>query len=162
VAAAGVRPPRGRAGRQHRFAQVGTDLQDLSGVRPRTVVQATGLQDTYFEGGSAAAVNGRLASRPDGVPVSAETARDLRLRLGLRLRLVAAGGLAAGAAIGWALAVMLVAVLSGVFDPPPAALAVLWGYLAAAGGLTALALAAAGTAAVLRMRRPAVTHLRDL
>ena len=45
---------------------------------------------------------------------------------------VVVGGRApvAGALIGWALSQMLVRVLSGVFDPPPDALTVPWGYLA--------------------------------
>ncbi|MCU1456098.1 MAG: hypothetical protein JWL73_190, partial [Actinomycetia bacterium] len=43
---------------------------------------------------------------------------------------VTLGGLAAGALGGWALAQMLVKVLTGVFDPPPAALSVPWAYLA--------------------------------
>jgi putative ABC transport system permease protein len=38
--------------------------------------------------------------------------------------IVTVGGAISGAAIGWALAMMLVAVLNGVFDPPPAELAV--------------------------------------
>src|SRR5581483_9705914 len=65
---------------QHRFAYVGADLQDLYGVRPATVAAATKLQDAYFDGGSAAQLMGRLASRPDSVLVSAETVKDFQLR----------------------------------------------------------------------------------
>jgi putative ABC transport system permease protein len=74
---------------QHRFAYVGADLQDLYGVRPATVVDATRLQDAYFAGGSARQLIGRLASQPDGVLVSAETVRDFQLVPGdsLTLRL---------------------------------------------------------------------------
>jgi putative ABC transport system permease protein len=73
----------------HRFAYVGSDLQDLFGVRPATVGSATALQDAYFVGGSARALLARLAGRPDGVLVSAETARDFQLQPGdpVRLRL---------------------------------------------------------------------------
>jgi putative ABC transport system permease protein len=75
---------------QHRFAYVGADLQDLYGVRPSTIVAAGGLQDAYFTGGGAAELVGRLAARPDGILVSAETARDYQLQAGdhvtLRLR----------------------------------------------------------------------------
>ena len=44
---------------------------------------------------------------------------------------VTAGGLALGAVIAAAISDMLVKVLTGVFDPPPDALSVPWGYLAA-------------------------------
>jgi putative ABC transport system permease protein len=74
---------------QHRFAYVGADLQDLYGVRPNTIGHATGLQDAYFQGGTATQVLARLARRPDSVLVSAETVKDFQLRPGdlLNLRL---------------------------------------------------------------------------
>lgn len=301
---------------QHRFAYVGSDLQDLYGVRPDTIASATSLQDAYFSGGSTQQLMRRLAQRPDNLLVSAETVHDFQLSPGdtvnlrvqdaktkvlrtvafhyagivkefptapkdsffvanasyvakatgsnavgaflvdtggsnqkavaaqLRGRLgtsatvtdltqtrgavgtsltsvdlagltrielafavllaagagglvlalglaerrrtfaittvlgatrrhlrgmvlteaivLAAGGLAGGALIGWALSEMLVKVLTGVFDPPPAALAVPGGYLI----LTAVAAVAAVLAAALngvrRARRPAVEELRDL
>jgi putative ABC transport system permease protein len=75
---------------QHRFAYVGADLQDLYGVQPSTVVDATKLQDAYFSGGSARTLMADLAARPDGVLVSAETVHDFQLepndRLMLRLQ----------------------------------------------------------------------------
>ena len=67
---------------QHRFAYVGADLQDLYGVRPATIAAATRLQDAYFAGGTAPALIGRLAARPDAVLVSAETVRDFQLQPG--------------------------------------------------------------------------------
>jgi putative ABC transport system permease protein len=74
---------------QHRFAYVGADLQDLYGVRPSTVTDATRLQDAYFHGGSARQLMSLLAKRPDNILVSAETVRDFQLNPGdlLRLRL---------------------------------------------------------------------------
>ena len=74
---------------QHRFAYVGNDLQDLYGIDPSTIVDATRLQDAYFQGGSARQLMARLAARPDAALVSAETARDFQLALGdtIRLRL---------------------------------------------------------------------------
>jgi putative ABC transport system permease protein len=74
---------------QHRFAYIGSDLQDLYGVRPATVVGATRLQDAYFTGGSARQLMSVLARQPDGILVSAETARDFQLNPGdlVRLRL---------------------------------------------------------------------------
>jgi putative ABC transport system permease protein len=74
---------------QHRYAYVGSDLQDLYGVRPQTVIGATALQDAYFTGGTARQLIGSLAARPDAILVSAETVHDFQLNLGdlLRLRL---------------------------------------------------------------------------
>ena len=47
---------------QHRFAYVGTDLQDLYGVRPATMAARHRLQDAYFQGGTARALMDRLAA----------------------------------------------------------------------------------------------------
>lgn len=74
---------------QHRFAYIGPDLQDLYGVRPATITSATALQDTYFQGGTAAALMDQLAAHPDSILVSAETVKDYQLHPGdlLNLRL---------------------------------------------------------------------------
>lgn len=74
---------------QHRFAYVGNDLQDLYGIDPRTIDQATPMSDTFFANGDAEAALDLLASRPDAVLVSDETVIDFRLQPGdlLRLRL---------------------------------------------------------------------------
>ncbi|GAA2465641.1 ABC transporter permease [Streptomyces mauvecolor] len=73
-----------------------------------------------------------------------------------------AGGLTGGAVIGWALSQMLVTVLTGVFDPPPAALTVPWPYLALTVAAAALAITAAALNAARRSTRPAVEELRAL
>lgn len=295
---------------QHRFAYVGSDLQDLYGVRPSTILPATRLQDAYFVGGTAADLIGRLARQPDAILVSQETVHDFQLRPGdlLRLRtesgkvipfhyagvvtefptaprdsflvanasyiaaqtgdtaavvlvatdgtaphvvadrlrarlgpavkitdldtsrravgssltavdlgglttielaygltlavaatglllilgfterrrtfalanllgarprqlgafvwtevaLVGAGAALFGGVIGWTLSHMLVAVLSGVFDPPPSRLAVPWGYLGAVASLGLAAVLVAGAVAVRAARRPPLAILRDL
>src|SRR6202008_984274 len=74
---------------QHRFAYVGADLQDMFGVRPRTIGAAGKLQDAWFQGGSAGQLMATLARRPDSVLVAAETVKDFQLQPGdtLRLRL---------------------------------------------------------------------------
>ena len=69
----------------HRYAYVGTDLQDLYGVRPDTIVGATRLQDAYFVGGTAHDLMAGLAGSPDGVLVSAETVKDFQLQPGDQL-----------------------------------------------------------------------------
>ncbi len=301
---------------QHRFAYVGADLQDLYGVRTSTVVDATKLQDAYFQGGTARSLVDRLAKQPDSILVSAETVKDFQLRPGdtLKLRLqdgrtkqltnvpfryvgvakefptaprdsfmlanadyiarrtgsdavgaflvdtggaapgavaakirtqvgttasvtdiastrkvvgssltavdlsgltrvelgfavaltaaatglvlalgfaerrrtfaiatavgaksrqlggfvwsealfVSLGGLLAGAAGGWALSEMLVKVLTGVFDPPPAALSVPWSYFALLGVVSTAAIAMASAVTIRRAQRAPVNVLREL
>jgi putative ABC transport system permease protein len=301
---------------QHRFAYVGADLQDLYGVRPRTIGAAGELQDAWFAGGSAGRLMDTLARRPDSVLVAAETVKDFQLQPGdtLRLRLqngrtkryatvpfryagvanefptaptdsflvanadyvarmtgsdavgdflvqtdgtppsavaarvrravgtsaqvsdiqtsrrvvgsnltavelsglttvelafalvlaaaasglmlglglqerrrtfaiaaalgargrqlggfvwsesalVTGGGLILGGAIALVIALVLVKVLTGVFDPPPDALAVPWGYLLAVAGLVVGTVAIAGGVALRTLRRPAIEELRDL
>ncbi len=72
---------------QHRFAYVGADLQDLYGIRPTTITQATSLQDAYFQGASASTLLARLSARPDAILVSAETVNDFQLVQGDQLKL---------------------------------------------------------------------------
>jgi putative ABC transport system permease protein len=67
-----------------------------------------------------------------------------------------------GVAVAAALSLMLVKVLTGVFDPPPEHLSVPWGYLVVVGALVMVAVAGAGTIALRALRRPAIEELRDL
>jgi putative ABC transport system permease protein len=75
---------------------------------------------------------------------------------------ITGGGLVLGAVSGWALAQMLVTVLTGVFDPAPDVLAIPWGYLGTVTASAIAAVAVAATLAVRASRRPAVALLRDL
>jgi putative ABC transport system permease protein len=75
---------------------------------------------------------------------------------------VTLGGLLTGAVAGWALAVMLVKVLAGVFDPPPPTLAVPWSYLGSFVGVALVAVAVAAYGAIIAIRRPAIALVRDL
>jgi putative ABC transport system permease protein len=68
--------------------------------------------------------------------------------------------LALGAAGGAGLARVLVAILSGVFDPPPDRLALPWAYLGVVVLVVLGAAAATVTALVVATRRPALTLLR--
>jgi len=74
---------------QHRFAYVGTDLQDLYGIDPATIGKATAMSDAYFAGGNARATLARLKATPDGILVSDETVTDFQLKPGdgINLRL---------------------------------------------------------------------------
>ncbi|MET8207032.1 hypothetical protein ABZT51_13465 [Streptomyces sp. NPDC005373] len=57
---------------------------------------------------------------------------------------------------------MLVKVLTGVFDPPPASLAIPGSYLALTAVAALLAVLAAALNGNRRPKRPAVEELRDL
>jgi putative ABC transport system permease protein len=77
----------------HRYAFVGNDLQDLYGIHPRTIADATPMSNAFFGGGNAAATLAELARTPDGVLVSEETVQTYQLHPGdtLVLRLPHAG-----------------------------------------------------------------------
>lgn len=75
---------------QHRFAYVGSDLQDIYGIDPRTIARATSLSDAYFADSSAVQTLSKLADTPNGVLVSEETVKDFQLTPGdtINLRLI--------------------------------------------------------------------------
>jgi putative ABC transport system permease protein len=74
---------------QHRFAYVGTDLQDLYGISPTTIGKATAMSNAYFASNDAKGTLEQLKATPNGVLVSDETVTDFQLRPGdtLNLRL---------------------------------------------------------------------------
>ena len=73
----------------HRFAYVGKDLQDIYGIDPARIGNATDIVDAYFGDRDAHATLARLAAIPDGVLVSQETVNDFQLTPGdlINLRL---------------------------------------------------------------------------
>jgi putative ABC transport system permease protein len=73
----------------HRFAYVGNDLQDLYGIDPAAIGQATTMSNAFFAGGNALHVLQMLATTPNGMLVSEETVHDFQLHPGdtVRLRL---------------------------------------------------------------------------
>jgi putative ABC transport system permease protein len=75
---------------------------------------------------------------------------------------VTVGGLLLGTLIAAGITDMLVKVLTGVFDPPPDALAIPWAYLGLVLALTVGAVAAAGVLTLRALRQPAIEELRDL
>lgn len=79
---------------QHRFAYVGKDLQDLFGVDPARITNATDIVDGYFSKIGAREALTRLSRQPDGILVSQETVNDFQLAIGdlLNLRMRAADG----------------------------------------------------------------------
>jgi putative ABC transport system permease protein len=72
---------------QHRFAYVGTDLQDIYGIDPGRITRATHLANAYFGNRDAQATLAALVARPDGVLVSDETMKDYQLSVGDHLNL---------------------------------------------------------------------------
>ncbi len=72
---------------QHRFAYVGSDLQDLYGIDPMHIGEATTMANAYFAGGNARATLAALAQRPDGLLVSNETRQDYQLQPGDQVNL---------------------------------------------------------------------------
>jgi putative ABC transport system permease protein len=75
---------------------------------------------------------------------------------------VTVGGFLFGAAMAAGLSVMLVKILTGVFDPPPDVLTVPWGYLVAVAGVAGVAVVVAGGLALRALRRPRPEELRSL
>jgi putative ABC transport system permease protein len=71
----------------HRFAYVGNDLQDLYGIDPATLSQATPLRDSFVPGGTIRDDLKALTTKPDGVLLSAETLHDYQLHAGDSIRL---------------------------------------------------------------------------
>jgi putative ABC transport system permease protein len=72
---------------QHRFAYVGNDLQDLYGIDPAHIGEATSLSNAFFAGGDAQATLATLAAHPDGVLVSQETVTNYQLNVGDQINL---------------------------------------------------------------------------
>lgn len=67
---------------QHRFAYVGTDMQDLYGIDPGHISEATNISNAFFGNRNAAATLDALRKQKDGVLVSEETIRDFQLKMG--------------------------------------------------------------------------------
>ena len=72
------------------------------------------------------------------------------------------GGAIAGVALGAALALMLVKVLTGVFDPPPESLAIPWAYLGVVAAVALVANAATVYGVLAAARASPVTALREM
>jgi putative ABC transport system permease protein len=70
------------------------------------------------------------------------------------------GGLVLGATMAAGLSVLLVKILTGVFDPPPSSLAVPWGYLLVVAAVAVVAVAVADSVTLRALRRPAPDELR--
>jgi len=76
----------------HRYAYVGADLQDLYGIDPRSIGEATTMANAYFNNRDAKTTLRSLAATRNGVLVSEETVQDFQLQAGdtVNLRLQSA------------------------------------------------------------------------
>ena len=72
------------------------------------------------------------------------------------------GGAAIGALGGWLETLIIVRILTGVFDPPPEGLFAPWAYLALVAASIAVSVAIAAVLAVRAARSPALEVIRDL
>src|SRR5258708_37039382 len=72
---------------EHRFAYVGNDLQDLYGIDPADIGEATTMSNAFFAGGDAQATLAALEAHPDGVLVSQETVTNYQLNVGDQINL---------------------------------------------------------------------------
>ncbi|MER3438160.1 MAG: ABC transporter permease [Chloroflexota bacterium] len=90
------------------------------------------------------------------------TPRQLSIFVWGETGLMLVGGLLAGGMLGWAIAHVLVTLLTQIFDPPPSDLAVPLIYLVFVSGATAVAVAIAGQIIVLLSRRGFLETLRRL
>ncbi|MGI8577205.1 MAG: FtsX-like permease family protein [Nocardioidaceae bacterium] len=90
------------------------------------------------------------------------TARQLRGFTIGESAFVMLGGMFAGGLAGWGLSEMLVKVLTGVFDPPPAHLAFPWAYLVLVAACSVVAIAAAAVFTSYQARQRVYEQLREL
>ena len=75
---------------------------------------------------------------------------------------VTPGGLLLGGVTATALSIILIDVLTGVFDPPPDFLSVPWVYLIGVGLAVVASVLADGLVTLRALHRPAIEELRDL
>jgi putative ABC transport system permease protein len=157
----------------------GTQVQDISSARAQ-VASASGLAATDLTGlsrlelgfglllavaCSGLALLGGIVERRRGLVLLAALGASSRQRgrfLVTEARAMVAAGVLGGTAIGAVIAYLLVKVLNGIFDPPPAAATVPWTYLgvllALVVGITVLVVTGVGRL----VARAGPSALRDL
>lgn len=70
-----------------RVVYVGSEAQDLLAIDPTTLPKVATLSDGFFQGTTSAGAMSALASQPDAILVSAETAKDYSIVPGDRIRI---------------------------------------------------------------------------
>ncbi|MDQ1627539.1 MAG: putative transport system permease protein [Actinomycetota bacterium] len=162
-----------------RLAGTGVQVQDVDSARAQ-VTTASGLAATDLAGlsrlelgfgvvlalaCSALALLGGILERRRALVLLAALGASSRQRgrfLSSEARAVVAAGMLGGAVIGAAIAYLLIKVLTGIFDPPPAAATVPWAYLGSLGALvlTVTVLVVGATGRLVARAGP--SELRDL
>jgi putative ABC transport system permease protein len=147
----------------HTRATIGSSLTavDLTGLR--TIELGFGVVLAAAAGALVLALG--LVERRRTFAIAAALgarARDLRAFVTTEAAVLTVGGLLGGALIGWLLTRVLVTTLSGVFDPPPAALTVPWPYLATVAATLLAAITAVAALTIRTARRPPPRVLREL
>jgi putative ABC transport system permease protein len=159
--------------------RTGAQVQDIEAARAQ-VTSATGLAATDLTGlsrlelgfgvvlalgCSALALFGGILERRRALVLLAALGATSRQRgrfLSSEARALVTAGLLGGAVIGAAIAYLLIKVLTGIFDPPPATATIPWPYLATLGSLvlTVTVAVVAGTGRLVARAGPSA--LRDL
>jgi putative ABC transport system permease protein len=75
---------------------------------------------------------------------------------------ITAGGILLGALAGWSLALVIVKIMTGVFDPPPEHLSIPWVYVALVLSLIIVTVVVAGIFILRAVRKPSLEIIRDL
>ncbi len=162
-----------------KLAGTGATVQDISSAGS-TVTSASGLAGTDLSGlsrlelgfgialalaCSGLALLGGIVERRRALVLLAAlgaTARQRGRFLSSEARAMVVSGIVGGAVIGTTIAYLLVKVLTGIFDPPPASATIPWGYLSLLLALV-VAVAVVVVASVGRMvARAGPSELRDL
>ena len=164
---------------QQAITSAGARVQDISSARSQ-VTSASGLAATDLSGlarlelgfgvllalaCSGLALLGGIVERRRALVLLAAlgaTAHQRGRFLAIEARAMVVAGVAGGALIGTTIAYLLVKVLTGIFDPPPASATVPWGYLtflvALVAGVTVLVVSGVGRL----VARAGPHELRDL
>jgi putative ABC transport system permease protein len=147
----------------HTRATIGSSLTAVDLTNLRTIELVFGVVLAAAAGALVLALG--LAERRRTFAIAAALgarARELRAFVTTEAAVLTVGGLLGGVVIGWLVTHVLVKTLSGVFDPPPAALTVPWPYLAVVTATLIAAIAAVTTATIRVARTPPPRVLREL
>jgi putative ABC transport system permease protein len=160
-------------------ASTGARVEDISTARAG-VTSATGLAGTDLSGlsrlelgfgvvlalaCSGLALLGGIIERRRALVLLAALGATSRQRgrfLASEARAMVVAGMVGGALIGATIAYLLVKVLTGIFDPPPASAAVPWGYLTVLAGLVGAVTALVVSGVGRLVARAGPDELRDL
>ena len=144
-------------------ARIGSSLTSVDLTNLRTIDLGFGVVLAAAAGALVLAIGQAERRRSFAIATAlGARARELRAFVTTEAAVLTVGGLLSGTLIGWLITHVLVTTLSGVFDPPPAALTVPWPYLAAVTGTLLAAMVVVTTATIRVARTPPPRVLREL